>query len=120
MRYDAGSKSDVVRTTSVSGGMLDPNQKRMKGKLNDQPLAELVREISVKGLSGTLRLEHERAQTAVYFDNGQVIYAASNLKTLRLREYLTKRGLSTDKVPPNSRPGFPIWASPRHWFRQEI
>ncbi len=53
-----------------------------------------------KGLSGTLRLEHERAQTAVYFDNGQAVYAAANLKTLRLREYLTKRGVSTDKVPP--------------------
>lgn len=67
----------------------------MKGKLNDQPLAELVREISAKGLSGTLRLEHERAQTAVYFGNGQVIYAASNIKTLRLREYVTKL-----KLPP--------------------
>ena len=70
----------------------------MKGKLNDQPLAELAREISVKGLSGTLRLEHERAQTAVYFENGQIIYAASNLKTLRLREYLGKAGIAADKV----------------------
>lgn len=69
----------------------------MKGQLNDQPLAELIREISSKGLSGTLRLEHERAQTAVYFDKGQVIYAASNLRTLRLREYLNKRGISSEK-----------------------
>jgi curved DNA-binding protein CbpA len=63
------------------------------GKLAEHPLAELIREISFKGLSGTLRLEHERAQTAVYFDSGQLIYAASNLRTLRLREYLVKRGL---------------------------
>lgn len=69
----------------------------MKGKLNDQPLAELVREISAKGLSGTLRLEHERAQTAIYFANGQVIYAASNIKTLRLREYVGKLGLPPAK-----------------------
>lgn len=69
----------------------------MKGTLTDQPLAELIREISAKGLSGTLRLEHERAQTAVYFDKGQIVYAASNLRTLRLREYLSKRRLVSEK-----------------------
>ena len=67
------------------------------GKLTDQPLAELIREILIKGLSGTLRLEHDRVQTAVYFDKGQLIYAASNLRTLRLREYLSKRGLVSEK-----------------------
>jgi curved DNA-binding protein CbpA len=70
----------------------------MKRKLVDQPLAELIREISVKSLSGTLRLEHEPAQTAVYFENGQTVYAASNLRTLRLREYLIKRALVSESV----------------------
>lgn len=70
---------------------------RMKGKLADQPLAELIREISSKSLSGTLRLEHERARTAVYFEDGRVVYAASNLRTLRAREYLTKRDLVSEK-----------------------
>ena len=70
----------------------------MKGTLVDQPLAELIREISVKNLSGTLRLEHERVQTAVYFENGQVVYAAANLRTLRLREYLTKRAVVSQSV----------------------
>lgn len=69
----------------------------MKGKLNDQPLAELIREISSKGFSGSLRLEHERAKTAVYFENGQVVFAAANLSTLRLREYLRKRDLVSEK-----------------------
>lgn len=69
----------------------------MKGTLTEQPLAELIREISAKGLSGTLRLEHERAQTAVYFETGQLVYAASNLRTLRLREYLNKRGMIAKK-----------------------
>lgn len=67
------------------------------GKLTEQPLAELIREISIKGLSGTLRVEHERVQTAIYFDKGQLIYAASNLRTLRLREYLTSHGLLSGK-----------------------
>ena len=71
--------------------------KSTMGKLTDQPLAELIRELSIKGLSGTLRLEHDRVQTAVYFDQGQLIYAASNLRTLRLREYLSKRGLISER-----------------------
>ncbi len=91
----------LVKTIRLNGWTQNRrNCNRMKGKLNDQPLAELVREISVKGLSGTLRLEHERAKTAVYFMNGEAIYAASNLKTLRLREFLSKKGVSTDKIPP--------------------
>lgn len=69
----------------------------MKGTLTEQPLTELIREISTKNLSGTLRLEHERVQTAIYFDNGELIYAASNLRTLRLREYLNKTGIVSDK-----------------------
>lgn len=69
----------------------------MKGTLADQPLAELIREISTKSFSGTLRLERERAKTAVYFEDGKVIFAASNLRTLRLREYLKKRGLVSEK-----------------------
>ena len=48
----------------------------MKGQLRDRPLAELVHEISLKDLSGTLRLEHESVKAAVYFDKGQIIYAA--------------------------------------------
>ena len=79
------------------------------GKLTEQPLAELIREISIKGLSGILRLEYERMQTAVYFDNGQLIYAASNLRTLRLREYLAKRGLVSeeDRSQAGQRPARP-------------
>ena len=77
------------------------------GKLTEQPLAELIREISIKGLSGTLRLEHERMQTAVYFDKGQLIYAASNLRTLRLREYLVKRGLVAEEKQAKVANGLP-------------
>ncbi len=61
---------------------------RMNGQLSEQPLAELIREISAKSLSGRLRLEHERVKVVTYFDNGKFVYAASNLRTLRLREYL--------------------------------
>jgi len=68
----------------------------MNGQINEQPLAELIREISSKSLSGRLQLEHERVKVVAYFENGDVLYAASNLRTLRLREYLTKSELVTE------------------------
>jgi DnaJ-domain-containing protein 1 len=71
----------------------------MNGQLSEQPLAELIREISAKSLGGRLRLEHDRVHVVVYFDNGNIGYAASKLRTLRLREYLRKSDLvSEDKL----------------------
>jgi curved DNA-binding protein CbpA len=69
----------------------------MNGQLSEQPLAELVSEIFRKGLSGALRLRHESVRTVVYFEGGQIVYAASNLRELRLAEYLKKQGLVSDK-----------------------
>jgi len=69
----------------------------MKGQLSDRPLAELVHEISLKDLSGTLRLQHESVKTAIYFDSGAIIYAASNLRELRLAEYLKNQGLVSEQ-----------------------
>ena len=76
----------------------------MNGQLSEQPLAELIREISAKSLGGRLRLEHDRVHVVVYFENGNIDYAASNLRTLRLREYLRKSELVSednldDRVP---------------------
>src|ERR1043166_7541114 len=68
------------------------------GKLSDQPLAELIREISTKGLSGSLRLGNGSVQTAVYFESGRLIYAAANLRTLRLRDYLSKREIVSEST----------------------
>ncbi len=69
----------------------------MIGELSQQPLAELVREISQKGLSGTLRLQHEQGKVAVYFEDGQLIYAASNLRELRISEYLKRKGVLSEQ-----------------------
>jgi DnaJ domain/Domain of unknown function (DUF4388) len=69
----------------------------MKGLLSEQPLAELIREISAKSVGGRLRLEHERVKVVAYFDNGNCLYAASNVRKLRLREYLQKSNLVSDQ-----------------------
>ena len=70
----------------------------MDGQLSEQPLAELIREISAKSLGGRLRLENNRVQVVAYFENGEFLYAASNVRTLRLREYLLKSNLITDQA----------------------
>jgi curved DNA-binding protein CbpA len=69
----------------------------MNGQLNEHPLAELIREIQLHRLAGTMRLQHEAAKVAVYFEAGEVIYAAANLRELRLSEYLKKHGLATEE-----------------------
>src|SRR4030095_13559092 len=69
----------------------------MNGQLSEQPLTELIREISSKSLGGRLRLEHDRVHVVVYFENGNIGYAASNLKTLRLRQYLRKSELVSEE-----------------------
>lgn len=68
----------------------------MEGRISEQPLAELIREISVKRLSGRLRLNQERATVVVYFHSGNLIYAASNVRQFRLREYLIKDELISE------------------------
>lgn len=58
----------------------------MNGQLSEHPLAELIQEIMVAGLSGSLRLTHERVKVAIYFEEGGIAYATSNLRTHRLSE----------------------------------
>jgi curved DNA-binding protein CbpA len=69
----------------------------MNGQLSEQPLAELIREISSKSFGGRMRLEHDRVKVVAYFDDGKFCYAASNLRTHRIREYLLKNDLVADQ-----------------------
>ncbi len=66
----------------------------MEGKLAEHPLAELIREITATGLAGALRLARERAQVAIYFESGQLVFATSNLRAHRLREVAQRNGLT--------------------------
>lgn len=97
MRYDAFARGELTLFFEASRFPDGSRNFTMNGQLNKQPLAELIREISLERLSGTLRLQHERAKTAVYFEAGAIIYAASNVAELRLGAYLKKRELVSDK-----------------------
>jgi curved DNA-binding protein CbpA len=66
----------------------------MNGQLSEHPVAELIHEISAKSLSGRLQLQHDRVKVAVYFKDGELLYAAANARNLRLREYLLKDGIA--------------------------
>jgi curved DNA-binding protein CbpA len=69
----------------------------MNGQLSEHPLAELISEIAAKNLSGALRIARERVKAVVYFEAGELTFAAANLRAYRLAEYLQKRGLASSK-----------------------
>jgi curved DNA-binding protein CbpA len=75
----------------------------MQGKLGEHPLAELIREIAAAVLSGALRLSRERAKVAIYFEDGQLVFATSNLRAHRLREVVKRNGLTDAHVAEFSR-----------------
>jgi len=66
----------------------------MEGQLSRHPLAELIREINDSHLSGAMRLSREAAKAVVYFDSGEPIFAASNLRAHRLREILARKNIN--------------------------
>ena len=77
----------------------------MNGQLSEHPAAELVHEILAKSLSGRLQLQQDRIKVAVYFDEGALRYAASNARSLRLREYLLKAGVAEGAWARNDQRG---------------
>lgn len=69
----------------------------MNGQLSERPLTEILQELSAKSQTGRLRVEHSRIKIAAYFYQGKFVYAASNLRDLRLRSYLLRAGLLTQQ-----------------------
>ena len=67
----------------------------MNGQLHENPCPELIREILIKKLSGRLKLEFNKIKVVVYFRSGTLLYAAANLRTIRLGEYLVNSQLVT-------------------------
>jgi curved DNA-binding protein CbpA len=73
-----------------------PVAESMAGQLQKHPLAELVREISSESLSGAVRLARERAKAVIYFDAGELVYAASNLRAYRFSSCARRWNLLTE------------------------
>ena len=62
----------------------------VQGQLGKQCVADLVREIAQRGLTGRLRLSQEEAVKTVSFESGAPVYAASDLPIEQLEYKLLK------------------------------
>jgi hypothetical protein len=60
------------------------------GDLRINPLAELLAEIAQNKFNGSLRLTNAAQKIVIYFDAGEVVFAASNARQHRLFEMLLK------------------------------
>ncbi|HEV2860226.1 MAG TPA: DnaJ domain-containing protein [Pyrinomonadaceae bacterium] len=64
----------------------------MNGRLTEHPLTELIRELIETRASGALRLNNGRVRAAVYFEQGELAAALTNVRTHRLAEVLRRTG----------------------------
>ena len=62
------------------------------GSLRGVPLAEVLRKVATEERSGDLQVNLGTGIKSIYFDNGFIVFAASNLKRDRLGESLIEAG----------------------------
>jgi curved DNA-binding protein CbpA len=74
------------------------NNLEESGTFADRPFAELLVEIAHAKFSGALRVGHENHKAVLYFRTGDVVYAATNSKSLRLFQLLLRRELIDAKT----------------------
>lgn len=72
--------------------MTATNQLEQSGTFEDHPFAELLVEIIQAKFSGALRVAHDKHKAVIYFRTGEVVYAATNSKSLRLFNLLLRKG----------------------------
>lgn len=70
--------------------MSNQNNFEVNGTLLDHPHSELLAEIAQSRLSGALRLSRAEQKIVIYFDGGDVVFAASNSKNHRLFHLLIR------------------------------
>lgn len=68
----------------------------VKGNFLDHPLAEILAEITQFNLNGSLAVSHAEQKIVIYFDGGEVVFAASNSRQHRLFHIL----LREEKLTP--------------------
>lgn len=71
--------------------MSAPKNLEQKGIFAKHPFAELLVEIVQAKFSGSLRVSHKDKKTVIYLAGGQVVYAVSNSKALRLFNLLLRK-----------------------------
>ena len=87
--------------------MIQTNQLDQKGNFHTYPLAELLVEIGHAQLSGSLRVSRAEQKAVIYFDHGNVIFAVSNGKALRLFNLM----LQNKKIERGALAAYPNFAN---------
>lgn len=70
----------------------------LNGSLSSNPFAELLVEIQQAGFGGSLRLSSGDRKAMVYFRDGEIVYAVSNSKALRLFNILLRANVIDTKT----------------------
>ena len=78
--------------------MTAPKDVELNGNLAAYPFAELIIEIVQSGLDGSLRLSSGDRKVIAYFRDGNIVYAVSNSKGLRLFNVLLRSSLIDTQV----------------------
>ena len=87
--------------------MTATNNLEQSGTFADHPFAELLVEIAQATFSGALRVGHEKHKAVIYFRMGEVVYAATNSKSLRLFNLLLRK----DRIDTKTISRFPNFAN---------
>ncbi len=66
---------------------------KTEGRLGEQDLPDLIRELSGERWTGTLRLEREGHKIGIVVDSGRLVFASSSNPDYRLGPRLLRRGL---------------------------
>ena len=64
----------------------------LRGTLGALPLPDLLRELQLNNATGILSLTSNRVRKAMYFNEGKVVFASSNVASDRLGEVLLREG----------------------------
>ena len=68
---------------------------KSEGRLDEQDLPDLIREVSAEKWTGTLRLERDAHRIGIVADSGRLVFATSSNADYRLGPRLLRRGLIT-------------------------
>ena len=75
----------------------------MQGQLNKKLIADLIREIAEKRLSGRLSLSQDKSVKAILFDAGEPVSVSSNLPAEQIDHKLIKDGRATRGLVESAR-----------------
>ncbi|HEU5322533.1 MAG TPA: DUF4388 domain-containing protein, partial [Methylomirabilota bacterium] len=68
---------------------------KSEGRLDEQDLPDLIREVSAEKWTGTIRLERDDHRIGIVADSGRLVFATSSNADYRLGPRLLRRGLIT-------------------------